>query len=280
MSPSCRLAAFAASGAIAALAVATSVGDARAAPLDFRFDKFAETAQAGSKIHSEPMRILMREISFALGARSIGPLASQGSLGVDFAYEMSVAGAHSSESYWKKAVAAPAESLTTHGVRFRKGVPHTVQLGTHLTHLADSSLYAAGLEIAVAPIDGFRNLPDFGVRASATGMFGSSHVENFVNASVDAGLSKSFGIGGVLALQPWVGYSAALTYFKPLAAKVIPDERTMQETMPEYTYEIMYSQRAAFGLRVVSHRVQAGVELVRSFTDSLNLVTTRIGAVF
>ncbi len=253
---------------------------ASAAPLDVRFDKFNEVTPAGGKIKNESMRTLMREISFALGPRSSGPWASQGSLGVDFAYELGVSGAHSTEDYWKKAVEKPSDTLTSHMMRFRKGLPQSLQFGANLGHLADSSLYSAGFELQGALMDGFKAIPDIGFRVGLNGIFGNSHLENFFNVFGDFGISKSFGIGGLLALQPWGSYSAAWTYFKPLAEKIIPDERTMQEITPKYTYELTLAQRASFGVRVVMARFQFGVEITRSFTDSLNLFTTRIGAVF
>lgn len=266
--------------AAAILAAVLAAGAAQAAPLDVRFDKFFEVTPQGTAIHSDSMKQLMREISFALGPRSSGPIASQGSLGVDFAYELGMSGAHSSEDYWKKAVEKPSDSLTSHTIRFRKGLPQSMQLGVSLSHLADSSLYAAGFELQFSFIDGFKALPDFGMRIGGNGVFGSSHLENFANFYGDLCLSKSFGVAGVLALQPWLSYSIAGMYFKPLGEKIIPDDKTLADVQPQFSYETDKAHRGAVGLRVVSHRVQLGFELTRSFTDSLSLFTTRIGAVF
>ncbi|MSQ83631.1 MAG: hypothetical protein EXR77_12220 [Myxococcales bacterium] len=263
--------------AVVVLLAATSVG---AAPLDVRFDKFFEVTTGGSKLKSESMRQLMREISFALGPRSAGPIASQGALGVDFAYELGMASAHSKEEYWVKGAQTPSDTLTSHMLRFRKGLPQSLQVGANLGYLADSSLYSAGVELQMSFIDGFKAIPEFGVRLGGNAMFGNSHLEGFYNFFGDATLSKSFGVGGVVALQPWLSYSMAGTYYKPLAEKLIPDDKTMADVLPQYSHDISLAHRGAFGVRVVSHRVQLGLELTRSFSDSLNLITTRIGFVF
>ncbi|MBM4343810.1 MAG: hypothetical protein FJ100_10605 [Deltaproteobacteria bacterium] len=253
---------------------------ATAAPLDVRFDKFFEVTPTGSKIKSESMRQLMREISFALGPRSSGPIASQGALGVDFAYELGMSGANDKADYWQKGAEAPASSLTSHTMRFRKGLPQSLAVGASLAHLSDSSLYAAGFELQTVFIDGFRSIPEFGARMGGTAIFGNSHLEGFYNFFGDLTLSKSFGVAGVLALQPWLTYSMSGTYYKPLAEKIIPDDKTLADVQPQYSFDVSLAHRGAVGLRVVSHRVQLGFELTRSFSDSLNLFTMRVGAVF
>lgn len=256
------------------------VAPAAAAPLDVRFDKFFEVTPTGSSIKSDSMRQLMRELSFALGPRSSGPIASQGALGVDFAYEMGMSGANDKADYWQKGAEAPAPSLTSHTMRFRKGLPQSLAVGASLSHLSDSSLYAAGFELQTSFIDGFRSIPDFGARMGGTAIFGNSHLEGFYNFFGDMTLSKSFGVAGVLALQPWLTYSLSGTYYKPLAEKIIPDDKTLADVQPQYQFDVSLAHRGAIGMRVVSHRVQLGFELTRSFSDSLNLFTTRIGAVF
>ncbi len=265
---------------LACTALLTVALPARAAPLDVRFDKFFEVTPTGSKIKSDSMRQLMREISFALGPRSSGPIASQGALGVDFAYELGMSGANDKADYWQKGADKPSSSLTSHMMRFRKGLPQSLAVGASLAHLSDSSLYAAGFELQTSFIDGFRSIPDFGARMGGTAIFGNSHLEGFYNFFGDLTLSKSFGVAGVVALQPWLTYSMSGTYYKPLAEKIIPDDKTLADVQPQYSFDVSLAHRGALGLRIVSHRVQLGFELTRSFSDSLNLFTTRIGAVF
>lgn len=253
---------------------------AQAAPLDVSFDKFYDTSSAnGARVQNDQIKLLMREIGLAIGPRSSGPFASQGSLGVDSSIEISTSGAHASADYWKKGVETPSESLTSYVFRARKGMPHSIQLGANLTHLADSNLYAAGVEFQASLIDGFKNIPDFGVRASINGVMGNSKMD-FLAGAVDVGVSKNFGILGVVSLQPWLAWSPGILYVKPNLEPILPNDKSLKMVLPKFDSVTAYTQRASIGLRVVSYRVQVGVELMRSFSDDLNLITTKFGAVF
>jgi hypothetical protein len=265
--------------ALAASVPAFLAAPAQAAPLDVRFDRFYETTADGTKIQNDAIKLLMREVALAMGPRSAGPISSQGALGVDAAYEIGFSGAKSTADYWKKGVDQPSDTLTSHVIRVRKGLPQSVQIGTSLTHLADSNLYAAGMEMQLSLVDGFQNIPDIGVRGGINAVLGNSRMD-FVTGAVDLAISKSFGVGGVAMIQPWLAWSPSITYYKPNLEPLIPDDKSLKTVLPKFAAAWPTAQRAAIGLRVVAFRVQLGVEFTRSFTDELNLITTRIGAVF
>ncbi len=253
---------------------------ASAAPLDIRFDKFYDASSTSTtRVQNDQIKLLMREVGLAIGPRSAGPVYSQGALGVDASMEMSTSGAHAASDYWKKAVDSPESSLSSWVIRGRKGMPQSVQLGASLTHLQDSNLYAAGVDFQASLIDGFRYVPDFGVRGSVSGVVGNSRMD-FLNGAVDVTVSKNFGIGGVLSLQPWLAWSPGFMYVKPNLEPILPNDKSLKMVLPKFDNITAFTQRAAIGVRVVSYRVQVGVELIRSFTDDLNLVTGKIGAVF
>lgn len=253
---------------------------ATAAPLDIRFEKFYDaSAPATSQIKNDAIKSLMREIGLAIGPRSLGPIASQGALGVDAGYEISMSGANSNADYWKRGVATPSDSLVSHSFHVRKGWPQSLQLGTSVTHLADSNLYAAGVEVQMSLIDGFRYIPDFGVRASASAVLGNSRMD-FVQGAADVAMSKSLGVAGVASIQPWLGYSYGLGYYKPNLDALFPNDQTLRPITPKFESGFLLSHRAAAGVRVVVARMQFGFEVLRSFTDSLNLMTGKIGVVF
>lgn len=265
---------------MAMAAAAAAPATAEAAPLDIRFEKFYDaSAPATSQIKNDAIKSLMREIGLAIGPRSLGPVASQGALGVDAGYEIGISGANANADYWKRGVATPSDSLTSHSFRARKGLPQSLQLGTSVTHLADSSLYAAGVELQMSLVDGFRYIPDLAVRASASAVLGNSRMD-FVQGAADVAISKALGVAGVASIQPWLGYSYGLGYYKPNLDALFPNDQTLRPITPKFESGFLLSQRAAVGVRVVVARVQVGFEVLRSFTDSLNLMTGKIGVVF
>ncbi|MBI5610318.1 MAG: hypothetical protein HY902_15685 [Deltaproteobacteria bacterium] len=267
-------------GRILALGLLILPSLALAAPLDVHFDKFYDASTtATTRLQNDQIKLLMREIGLAIGPRSSGPVYSQGALGMDAAVEMSTSGAKADNDYWKKAVDSPQSSLSSWVIRARKGMPQSVQLGASLTHLQDSNLYAAGVDFQASLIDGFRYVPDFGVRGSVSGVVGNSKMD-FLIGAVDVAVSKNFGIMGVLSLQPWLAWSPGFMYVKPNLEPILPNDKSLKMVLPKFNNVTDFTQRASIGLRVVSYRVQVGVELIRSFTDDLNLITGKIGAVF
>lgn len=252
----------------------------QAAPLDLRLEGFSDPSTAsGTKITSKSYTTLMREVSTLMGQRMAGPAASQGALGMDIAYEMSFVGLDANAEYWKKAVAKPVSSATTSQIRVRKGLPHQVQIGGSVVHAHDSNLWAIGAELNLSLLDGFRHIPDFALRAGGNTVVGTRGL-TMVNAGGDVTASKSFGIGGVLALQPWLGYSLGWTYVEEYKINVMLNPNTTELRTQRLPQLFEIGHRAAFGFRVVAAHVQVGVELLRSFSEGMNVMTAKIGTAF
>ena len=109
--PSVWLTALGAAAAAGAMLVAAPL---QAAPLDIRLEKFYDSsAPESSRIKNDAMKSLVREVGLAIGPRSLGPIASQGSLGVDAGYELGISGANANADYWKRGVETPADSLVS-----------------------------------------------------------------------------------------------------------------------------------------------------------------------
>jgi hypothetical protein len=262
----------------AALWALTSAATAK--PLDLRLDRVADVrASPTDKLECTTCEKLLREVGMAMGSRMIGPAASQGPLGIEGSYELSFAQVSATESYWKRAVDKPQDTLTTGQVRVRKGLPHQTQLGTVLTYMNDSNLWAMGAELNISLIDGYRKIPDLSVRPNGQVVLGHADM-TMVVTGVDAVLSKSFGIAGLFSLQPWAGYSYALTYVKANQIPVFPDAQATRPDLLTMKQITAHSHRSAVGLRVIATRVQVGAELLRSFSESLNMVTAKLGVAF
>lgn len=269
-------------GALALLAVAIPVASsttALAAPLDLAFGGFVGNTSTDNKVKSSGLNSLIRELTFAIGPHMGGPINSGGALGVDVGYEYVSAGVNSGESYWKTATSKPQDSIGVHTLRMRKGLPHSIQLGTSVSHVSDSNLYTLGAEAQASLLDGFRYIPDVGVRMGLHAVMGNPEAD-IVAAGFDGIVSKSFGIAGVLALQPWVGYQVGLAYANVRNQPVAKTSQAGPPDVRQFAQIYQTSNRIALGARVVVARVQAGFELHRSVTDSQNAIALKIGAVF
>lgn len=261
---------------------------ASAGPLDLHLDRLikAPSNDPTLRIDNSSYKLLMREVSLAIGPRMSGPGQSLGALGMDIAYEISGSGANSGADYWKKAADKPESTITTQMIRVRKGLPHGLQLGTVLSHISNSDMWSIGAELNISLIDGFKNVPDVGWRNSVHTVLGNKDI-SMVIAGSDLSLSKSFGIAGVLALQPWATYSMTFTYVSTHQMPYFANDSTPHfdlatfKQFPETSaLSDALAHRLAVGLRVVVAKVQLGGEFMRSFTDDLNVVTGRLGVSF
>lgn len=266
-------------GALGAFGLLAAPATAYAGPLDLRFGGFVGNTPTDNKVKSAGLNSLIRELTFAIGPHMGGPVHSGGALGVDVGYEFTSAGVNAGESYWKTATSQPQDNIGVHTLRMRKGLPHSIQLGTSVSHVSDSNLYTLGAEVQASLLDGFRAIPDVGVRMGIQAVMGNPEAD-IVAAGFDGIVSKSFGIGGVLALQPWVGYQLGLAYANVRNQPIAKTSQAGPPDVRQFAQIYQTSNRMALGVRVVAARVQAGLELHRSITDAQNALTFKVGAVF
>ncbi|MCO4760276.1 MAG: hypothetical protein KC502_02155 [Myxococcales bacterium] len=254
--------------------------EARAGGLDLDFRAFYDPNRAvEERTQSKAYQSLMSELSLAMGSRMVGPAASLGALGIEAAYELSIVGTNASASYWKDTASSPQSSVMTGQLRVRKGLPYGLQLGANLTHLYDSNMWAIGTEMNMSLVDGFANIPDLAVRSSINVVLGNADLGMLI-VGADAVLSKSFGIAGILSLQPWASYSFAYTHVSTHQIDVYPNASSITPDLMLLKQINDTSHRAAFGLRIVVTRVSLGFEFLRSFSDNLNVMTSKLGVDF
>ncbi len=276
------------SALLCAIAAVLAPAQAMAGGLDLHFERFIDpaTATPNTPIENSSYKQLMREVGMAMGPRMTGPAASGGALGIEVGYEVSGVGTNSTADYWSKAAASPQSIVTTQQVRVRKGLPYSLQVGGVVTGLSNSNLTAIGLELGVGITDGYKNIPDIVFRPSIHTVLGNSQIDMFV-VGADLAVSKSFGIGGIVAIQPWVSYSPSFTHVNTHLVSLFPTDKSIRPVVAQLAplgdashIADAISQRAAFGFRVIITRVQVGAEFLRSFSESLSMVTGKIGVTF
>lgn len=271
--------------ALIASAAPTSVqsgmfSTATAGGLDLSFQGFYDPNRAVTeRTENKSYEALMREVSLALGPKMAGPAASLGSLGIEAAYELSFVQTNSSLDYWQKAASNPQATIQAGTLRVRKGLPYGLQVGSVLTHMFESNMWTIGAELNMSLIDGFIAIPDLAVRFSANTVLGNADLGMLIVGG-DFVLSKSFGIAGLVSLQPWAAYSVTYTHVNTHQIDVYPSDKEIKPDLMLLKSVGSLAHRGVFGMRIVVTRVSIGGEFMRSFSDDLSVVTGKIGVDF
>jgi hypothetical protein len=167
---------------------------------------------------------LVNELGAALAPALAAPAMTLGTSGLYVGYELSITNLQRTGEHWRRGTEGSAASNVNTDtatrrdngdatglvsrVHVRKGLPFGFELGTQVSHLHDSGMWAIGLDLRWALFEGFhRNLgwlPDLAVRGSVNTLAGQSQMTLTV-VGIDAVLSKRFTLGGQVRLSPYVG---------------------------------------------------------------------------
>ena len=258
----------------------SGVPEARAGGLDLSFQGFYDPNRSVTeRTENKAYEALMREVSLALGPKMAGPAHSLGALGIEAAYELSFVQTNSGLDYWTKAATNPQPTIQAGTLRVRKGLPYGLQVGSVLTHLFDSNMWTIGAEMNMSLIDGFVAIPDLAMRLSANTVLGNADLGMLIVGG-DFVLSKTFGVAGVVSIQPWAGYSFTYTHVNTHQIDVYPNDKDIKPDLMLLKSVGTIGHRGTFGLRVVVTRVSIGGEFLRSFSDDLSVITGKIGVDF
>ncbi len=213
---------------LAALLLVVSVGGrAQARINDFtlnRFYKDIETASGAPApcptdgvdctiaVHAdnELFKDFAREFGLVMAPKFLAPAETLGQAGFSVGVDASFSTIDNSKEHWKKASPEPGKvpdsMLSTMQVHVRKGLPFSFELGGTMTTLFDSNTIALGGELKWAFNEGFYYLPDIAVRGSVNRLLGSRDLD-LLTGGVDVSVSHPFGIGGMVNVTPYAGWS-------------------------------------------------------------------------
>jgi hypothetical protein len=166
---------------------------------------------------------------------------------------------------WPTRAAAPPKVLTLPTVTLRKGLGASLELGAAVSWLSNSQMMALSAELRWALIDGLAYAPDLALRGWATRLIGTQELD-LTEGGADAQLSKSFGVLGMMKLQPYaqggvvmVNARSSVLDFKPGAEN--PQNPTADDgVFHNVNFLDNRYLRAALGLRMVAGVVALGVE--------------------
>lgn len=170
--------------------------------------------------HQWAFRQLVSQLGIVFAPKLLAPPRTLGWSGFYVGLEGSLTGIDDDQRYWTLATEGetsdterfqgdPGPVMFVPTVRFRKGFPFGVELGTALSWMTGSEMLGLGLDVRVAPFEGFTKnigiLPDLSVRGSVTRVTGAREIDLTV-VGLDVSLGKRFGAFGQVALAPYVGW--------------------------------------------------------------------------
>ena len=201
--------------AVLLLAVLALPAPARAAKYDLKLSRLANSD--GSKLANADQHFqrLMGDLASVLAPRFLGPATTTGALGFQIDLDYSFTDIQENAERWRAVMRG--EDSGAHSilhalqVHVRKGLPFSTEIGGIFTKLIDSDLWGIGLEVKVAPLEGFRKLPEVAFRASVNTFLGARDY-SLLTATADMQISKEIGIAGLFKLSPYVGYAFQYAY--------------------------------------------------------------------
>lgn len=220
---------------LCAVAVAIAAGDARADRNDLTLERIIgmPTMPGTFNDPSDPVRqtmykSLMSELSLVMSPRALAPSDTLGYSGFQLAFETSFTQISNSADFWQKGAENVSSSfLPTISVMARKGIWLPLpgfEIGAGATKLIDSNLYAVQGYAKLALHEGFHDwaIPSLAVRGAVSRLLGTSQVDLTI-LSLDASVSKSFGIAGTVTLDPYLGAGALLSFVRGQVIDTTPN---------------------------------------------------------
>ncbi|MBN2803570.1 MAG: hypothetical protein JXR91_10770 [Deltaproteobacteria bacterium] len=186
------------------------------------------------RAHNVAWERFMSEYSFGISPKLLAPSSTLGYSGFYLGIEASIATIPSSgakvfmpasknyeDARWRIGTGEynqepPAMLFPT--IHVRKGLPWSLEVGSSISYLAQSELVALGGEVKWAPFEGYRKgfrgvLPDIAARGTVNRILGESDVDMTI-LGVDGSIGVPFGIGGMIALEPYAGYQYTWTFIR------------------------------------------------------------------
>lgn len=222
-------------GLIAALMILFMAPSAWAGPNDLRLSRFGsfEREEHPSCVNvcglvetdDEGFSLLMRDVGQVFAPRLIAPAETLGQAGFAVKLMTSFTMIPNEEDYWQRGVEGrnPDPVMFTSHLQVRKGLPFSFEVAGNLAYLYASEMFSMGADLRWALNEGFAWFPDVAVRGSVNTVVGAPEL-NMINAGWDLSVSKSFGLGGVAALTPYLGYQQLFTMASTRVLNAYPQD--------------------------------------------------------
>jgi hypothetical protein len=256
---------WAAAGLVAGLFTATP---AQAGELDFRLNAtkggqgvlFQDCGAGCYQANEAAFRDFTTQLGFVLAPRMASPAETLGHAGFSVGAMWSASFVSSSQGYWNVTERGQSDAgakplLQTLQLDLRKGLPFSFEVGANFMWLADSELFAPGLELRWALQEGHPYLPDIAVRGAVNHMVGNRDLL-LTTVALDGVISKGFGLGGTVNLAPYAGWSVIMI----AATSRVIDPTPLDED--DLAANLVFQERTATSR--LSHKLTAGLRLLYS----------------
>jgi hypothetical protein len=197
------------------LAIVAAATPAAADPNDLVLSRLATPVTTGNTTTYVPQdlefRSLVSQLGVVLAPHLLTPADTNGFGGFQLSVDYSTTSIDSNASYWKARDGGTDSTMRTVGFFVRKGMWFPVpsfEVGAGAVHLIDSSTWAAQLYAKLALQEGYHDLPlpSLAVRGAVSRMMNQRELDLTVT-SLDAIISKHFGVGGTWRFDPYLGWN-------------------------------------------------------------------------
>ncbi len=202
---------------------------AEAHKLDLALSRFIECSNAqgtldptNCKPQLSEYESFMAQYAFGLAPKILAPAETLGYSGFYMGLEGTITPRNGLEGAWEKGTVPDGERIDVMfmpTIHVRKGLPWSFELGGSISYLAASELVALGAEIKWSLFEGYRHkwqgpFPDVAARGSVQRVIGEADADITI-IGVDASISYSFGIAGMVTLTPYAGYQHLWSIIRP-----------------------------------------------------------------
>lgn len=243
--------------------------DAAAGPNDITLGRFgsciegANTPCRGVEVNEAAYRKLSRDLGLLTQPRNAAPAGTLGTAGFAFQLNHSFHTIDAQSEAWQLGRVTPSNEDLIHVSHFhaRKGLPFGFEFGGSVGHLWGSELMTVGTEIKWSPLeDIYWPAPDLSFRGSVGTLLGTPTL-NVTTVGFDALLGVRVGVGNVMIISPWAGYSMAAVISSTRMLDADPERRRPQinagdgSTRPSYRSEFVFNTDTE-----LVHRGLAGIQ--------------------
>ena len=224
---------------------------------DFKLERLC-TDSVCNQAAIDDFKALARSYGALVAPMHFQPASTIGQEGFEIGVETKLSFATKNASYWKALnknntstpTAADAEGnypapdlFSTIQLSMRKGLPFSLEVEGVFNWLVDSQIFYVGAGLRWAITEGWWFLPDLSIRGHVGTIVGASQIA-MINVNVDAALSYTWGLGGVVSITPYAGYSLLMNSSTSHPVVVYKNQSTCTEA--DCTFEHVFRRENQF----------------------------------